>query len=356
MSSLQTQMGQFFISFFEGDQLTEPVEQMIRDSKLGNVMYFRWANSLSSPPEVKRLSEQVHRLITQETGRPPIIAIDQEGGRVTHLKKGFSRYASNAVIAKCKGPTFIYKQGVKTAMDLWSVGINLNLAPVVDVHSNMMNSVIGDRSYSARPEVVIECAEQCVLGHHQIGVGTTLKHFPGHGDTKCDSHLELPEVKKSRKKLETIELKPFRALASKTDAIMVAHVKYPALDTEHPATLSEKIVTQILRKEMGYEGVVISDSLTMRSILGSQKSFEECLEGVTRVAIEAFNAGCDMLILGKLEWADFEVTSAQSRELVVKVIKGFTNAVERGEVSMEKVEKSLMRIAKMKSEVKSTLT
>ena len=223
-----------------------------------------------------------------ETGTelPPFIAIDQEGGRVHRLPRPFSHFPPAAALGRTESAELAYKVGLATGRELFAVGINLNFAPVLDVNSNPENPLIGDRAFGAAPEQVIRFAWPYAEGLRDGGVIPCGKHFPGHGDTEKDSHLELPIVEKSLAELKAVELPPFvHACRQGIETFMTAHVLYRALDPEFPATLSEKIVTGLLRHDLGYDGVVFSDDMEMNAI-GASYGEDEAVERAVRAGVD----------------------------------------------------------------------
>jgi beta-N-acetylhexosaminidase len=198
---------------------------------------------------------------------PPFIAIDQEGGRVHRLPPPFTHFPSAARIGEKNDPNLAYRAGRAAAAELALAGINLNFAPVLDVNSNPDNPVIGDRAFGADPLVVTASVAPWMQGLRDGGVIPCGKHFPGHGAADKDSHLDLPLVTKSIDELNATELPPFiHACGNNIEALMTAHVLYPALDPRWPATLSGKIVTGLLRQQLGFGGVVFSDDMEMKAI------------------------------------------------------------------------------------------
>lgn len=341
-------VGQLFVGVVYGKSLEEEQCAFLWRSRLGNVIYFTWANALESRQQVTELSWQLQQAITEITGEPPLIMVDQEGGRVARLREGFTAFNTNEVFGQLNDPQLVYQMGRTLARELRESGITVNLAPVVDVNVCPENKVIGSRSYGGDPKGVVRMASAFLRAHRQMGVGTALKHFPGHGDTRSDSHLELPVVDKPIEVLEATELAPFRALAAEADIIMTAHIYVPALDPEVPATFSSKILTGLLRQSIGFDGVIMSDSLVMRSAAPQQATFEQAVDAVTRAAKQAFLAGCDLLLLGALDWADCPISPEQNRQMQQRVIEGFSEAVRSGEIPQHRLEESLLRIKRLK--------
>lgn len=220
---------------------------------------------------------------------PPLIAIDEEGGRVARLSPPALSLPPMRLLADLGDLALVERAARAIGDELRCLGISMNFAPVVDVDTNPNNPIIGDRAFSRDPERVVEFASAYASGLHAAGVASCLKHFPGHGDTLLDSHLALPRVDHDVERLQAVELLPFRRLAHFADSMMTAHVMYPALDKQHPATLSRRIVTELLRDDLGFEGVLFSDDLEMQALAGHGS--------VEDAAIGAVRAGCDLLLI-----------------------------------------------------------
>jgi beta-N-acetylhexosaminidase len=200
-------------------------------------------------------------------GLPPFIAIDEEGGKVHRLSRPFTHFPAAAAIGARNDPNLTYRAGQATAAELALVGINLNFAPVLDVNSNPANPIIGERAFGADPSLVSAISAAWTRGLRDGGVIPCGKHFPGHGDTDEDSHLALPVVTKSLAQLQAVELPPFvGACRAGIEALMTAHVKFTALEPNHVVTLSEPVVTGLLRHQLGYDGVVFSDDMEMKAV------------------------------------------------------------------------------------------
>ena len=220
---------------------------------------------------------------------PPFIAIDHEGGTVHRLPAPFTQFPAAATLGARRDPDLAYRAGHAAGTELALVGINLNFAPVLDVHSNSANPIIGARAFGSDPGFVRDMALAWARGLRAGGIMPCGKHFPGHGGTDLDSHLSLPVIEKSLAELEAVELPPFSAACrSGIEALMTAHVKFAALDPEHPATLSEAIVTGLLRHQLGYDGVVFSDDLEMKAISDRHAAGE--------AAVLALLAGVDVAL------------------------------------------------------------
>ena len=276
-----------------GTSLDAATAEFLRRHHVRAICLFR--RNLGTEAEVRKLTSDLREIM----GPSCLIGIDQEGGsvvRATFLPQAPAAMALGAVDdeALCE------EVGAAVARGLRSLGINWNFAPVLDVNNNPGNPVIAERSFSEDPDAVARLAGAWMRGSLREGVACCVKHFPGHGDTNVDSHHALPTVDKSIAELEALELRPFRALAhAKGDtpaapAVMTAHIVYPQIDPEHPATLSRAILTGLLRESIGYDGVVITDALFMKAI------YEKY--GHALGAVMALQAGADMpLAQGNLD-------------------------------------------------------
>lgn len=250
---------------------------------MGGVILFR--RNVGTPSAIARLTAELHALPSQ-----PLVAIDHEGGRVMRLGEPFTQFPPAAMVGRTRNPALAYRVGRAMAEELAGVGIDLNFAPVFDVHSNPANPIIGDRAFATDPGLVSEMGIALMRGLIDGGIIPCGKHFPGHGDTAKDSHLELPVVDRPREALDRVELVPFRAaIAAGVPMLMTAHVLYPALDADNPATLSRKILTDLLRADLGFDGVVASDDLEMRAIGDYQD--------IGSAAVATLRAGADALLV-----------------------------------------------------------
>ena len=265
-----------------GYELDADTEAIIRDYGVRGVVLFQ--RNMASEAQTRGLVESLRAVI----GPDALIGIDQEGGGVVRTRtlpfppSAMSLGASN-------NPALARQVGAATARGLRSMGFNWNFGPVLDVNNNPLNTVIGDRSFGSEPALVRNLGLAWAEGSVEAGVAPCVKHFPGHGDTHVDSHLGLPTVAKSREELAALELLPFEAAArAQVPCFMTSHIVFPALDPEHPATLSRPILTHLLREQWGYEGVIITDALDMRAITDHYPNGS--------AAPLALEAGADMLI------------------------------------------------------------
>ena len=338
--SLDVKIGQMLMVGFRGLEVDEqhPIARDIRDLHLGGTVLFDYDVALQSPVRNVQSPEQVQALVAALQGFasiPLLVAVDQEGGRICRLKEkyGFPPTVSHQYLGTLDNATVTHRHASAMAQTLARLGINVNLAPVVDLNTNPDNPVIGmlERSFSADPDVVRRNALDFIAAHHEQGVLCTLKHFPGHGSSTGDSHLGLVDVTAT---WDPIELKPYQDLidADQADLIMTAHVFNAKLDPEHPATLSKAVITGLLRDQLGYDGVVVSDDMQMGAIV-RQYGFETAL----RLTIDA---GVDVVaIANNLEYD--ENVAARCVDLI-------REWVEAGEISEERIDASYRRLCRLK--------
>jgi beta-N-acetylhexosaminidase len=294
--------GQLLVVGFDGLDAPEDLSRDFEAGERAGVVIFR-RNVAEGAAGLERLSRTCAAFARSSPATlPPLIAIDEEGGRVARLGAPALRLPPMRRLAKLGDPELVERVAAAIGRQLRALGVTMNFAPVVDVDTNPDNPIIGDRAFGADPEVVVRFAAAYLRGLRAGGVASCLKHYPGHGDTLLDSHLALPTVGHDRARLDAVELVPFRRLAALADSMMTAHVLYPALDAERPATLSSRIATELLRDEIGFEGVLFSDDLEMRAIEGHG--------GFGEAAVAALRAGCDLLLVCSRADAQAEVHRA----------------------------------------------
>ncbi len=298
--NLKKIIGSLLIVGFEGTQITDSLKNFLQQWNLGGVILFK--RNIENPEQVLALNKNIHQL-SQVT---PIISVDHEGGRVFRLPPPFTPFPPMRKIGDyCSANdnySFAEDVGKVFGMELSAVGFNLDYAPVLDVDSNPDNPIIGDRAFSSDPQVVAKSALALAKGLGAEKILSCGKHFPGHGDTSEDSHLTLPVVEKTLQELQACELVPFRqAVQFGIPALMTAHVMYPKLDQEWPATLSEKILTDLLKRKLGFEGLILSDDMFMQGIVAKW--------GIEDAAEQFFRAGGDMVLLCHQEAAQRRVAA-----------------------------------------------
>jgi beta-N-acetylhexosaminidase len=342
--TLDQKIGQMLMVGFRGTEVDRNhfIIREIRQHNLGGVILFDYdvikkqeKRNISSPVQVKTLVSSLQQASTT----PLLVAIDQEGGSVARLKErdGFPATLSHSTLGRQDDLQTTEKQSAEIAETLTDLGINLNMAPVVDLCVNPDNPVIAkrERCFSSDPEKVTDHALTYIKAHHQFGVLTTLKHFPGHGSSRSDSHLGFTDITDT---WSGKELRPYpRIIASgQADAVMIAHVFNARLDNQYPATLSRAIITGLLREKFAFNGVVISDDMQMRAI-ADHYGFETAIQ-------KALEAGVDILVFGNN--LDYDEKIAP---LAVAVIR---ELVHSGTLSETRIDQSYNRIMRLKNRLK----
>ena len=258
--------GQMLVAGFEGTALNASIHDLIGRRRVGGVILFE--RNFETPEQLTRLIADMQQLALSTPPHLPLfVSVDQEGGRVSRLGPPFSRFPHPCCLGKARSPALARRFGLALGKEMRAVGINMDYAPVLDVHTNPENPIIGPRALSEDPQEAARQALAFLDGFREAGVLAVGKHFPGHGDTHQDSHLTLPVVEKTAAELEAVELVPFaRAIEHGLEILMTAHVIYKAWDPARPATFSSAIIQDILKDRLGFEGVVISDDLEMKAV------------------------------------------------------------------------------------------
>jgi len=322
--TLREAISQLFILGFDGRAPSQALNTFIRECTPGGVILF--AGNVGSPEDVAALTSSLQAA----SPTPLLVAIDEEGGRVTRLGPPFTQWPGAPDVGAVNSVPLTQALGEAMAKELLAVGINMNLAPVLDVLTNPENPVMAGRSFGADPLLVAGLGTAFFAGHRDVGVLAVGKHFPGHGDTMVDSHLALPIVPHDLKRLWAIELVPFiQMIGSGIPGLMTAHLLVPALDPECPATLSRSIMTDLLRERLGFSGLILSDDLLMRGIADSTPPGE--------AAVRFLGAGGDLVLICQDSGAQREAISAVAE------------AVEMGRLSEARVRASVDRIARAKA-------
>lgn len=277
---LRKKIGQLFLVGFEGRSQTPALKELIARYHVGGIILF--ARNISEPL-------QAWELLRSFKSRDLLRAIDHEGGRVQRLPPPVTHFPPARTIGLTGSTKIAHDVGLAQARELVALGFNLNFAPVLDIHTNPVNRVIGDRAFGNEPEIVARLASATIKGMQAAGIATCGKHFPGHGDTRDDSHEVLPRVRHGGPALKGRELVPFAAaVKAGVDAMMTAHVVYEGLDERHPATLSPAAVDGLLRRDLRFDRVVMTDDLEMRGIADHYDPDD--------AAILALKAGVDVLL------------------------------------------------------------
>lgn len=297
---LPTHIASLICIGFEGSEPTPFLEEALRAGVSTVILFGR---NVGDPDQTNSTCEKIRNA----AGREIVIAIDQEGGESRRLREGFTPVPAMRSLAE-GGESAVREAAAVTARELRAVGIDMDFAPVVDVDTNPENPVIGERSFSSEPELVAKLGATWIQAMQAESMAACAKHFPGHGDTVEDSHHALPRLPHSIERLRRVELPPFRAaVEAGVAAVMSAHVVFEAVDSTVPATLSEVVLEGILRKELGFEGVIVSDDLEMDAIAGSME--------IGEAAVRAIHAGIDLVLCCHREDRQRMVMEALAREL-----------------------------------------
>jgi beta-N-acetylhexosaminidase len=326
--SLEEKLGQLLMVGIPGVQISAGIEELIRDYRLGGIILFE--RNYHDPQQLASLCSGLQSLAAKNPAPIPLfIAVDQEGGRVVRFKRGFTIPPAPAELGNQGSPELVYEIFSRLGEELKAAGINMDLAPVLDVNTNISNPVIGNRAFGSDPELVTDLGLTVISALQDKGIIAVGKHFPGHGDTSLDSHTHLPHVTHSLSRLDAVELSPFRgAVKAGLGAIMTAHVVYDMIDPDYPATLSEKIVDQILRKNIGFNGVVLSDDFDMGALVNNYD--------LETAAVRAIQSGIDLLLV------------CHHKGHQNRVYRGLLRAAQEGLLTEACLDRALTRILKLK--------
>lgn len=286
--NIRQSLGQQLIIGLSGHTLTTDEKKFIIENNIGGVVLF--GRNLAEPKQIHALCAEVQALRHQLPEKTPLfIGIDMEGGRVHRLKAPFTQWPPLKLIGDLDAPTVAFTFAQRMGVELMAAGINLDFAPCLDVYTNPKNTVIGDRSISTNPLQVEKMASALIRGYIKSGVISCAKHFPGHGDTVIDSHEDLPIENADLQRLHDVELIPFKkALRSRVDMVMTSHIQFKNIDPTAPVTFSEFFLKKMIRDELKYRGVIVSDDLGMKA-LASHYDTEE-------IPVKALKAGVDVLL------------------------------------------------------------
>lgn len=309
---------------FDGHIANDHAKRLIRDFRVQSLILFK--RNVDTPGQVADLVRELQGIARDANySRPLLIAIDQEGGRVQRLRAPWTVWPPLRRLGEHKSEDLTRRMAEAIAAELKACGITLDFAPVMDVDTNPQNPIIGDRSFSRDAEEVGKLGTAFIEAMQKAGVAACAKHFPGHGDTAKDSHLDLPVVEHSRSRIDAIELVPFRrAIAAEVATIMTAHIVVRELDEKVPATLSPSVVTTLLRDELGYKGVIVADDLEMKAVSANWP--------YAISSILAAKAGCDILPV------------CEHEEAQAAVIEALVKGEESGDLRKRDIDDSLLRI------------
>ncbi len=341
--SRREKVGQLFMSRVYGSRAASPAPGARRNNEaylgvsdaselferfpVGSIVYFGYTGNLQNPAQIARLSNDIQQAALDAGTVPVLISTDQEHGLIERLGPPATRFPGGMALGATRDEELAREAARVTGEELRAVGINQDLAPVADVNSDPANPVIGVRAFGSQPRLVANMTKAQVAGFAEGGVAATVKHFPGHGDTAVDSHVGLPTIDHDRQTWWAVDAPPFEAaIEAGADVIMTAHVRVPALDPSgRPATLSRPILSGILREQMGFEGVITTDSLTMAAIRERY--------GDERAPVLALKAGADIL--------------ADPPDLPV-AFRAVLTALDEGELSEGRIDRSVERVLRLK--------
>jgi beta-N-acetylhexosaminidase len=312
---------------FEGLTASTDVKALIRDFGVAHVILF--ARNVDGPEQVAELVRELQST-AREAGheRPLLIAVDQEGGRVARLREPWTVWPSARAVGRTGSEETARALGAALAAEIKACGITLNFAPCVDVDSNPKNPVIGDRSFGEDPDLVGRLGAAMIRGLQDGGVAACAKHFPGHGDTDVDSHADLPVVDHPRSRLEEVELPPFRAaIEAGVATVMTSHVLFRELDDTLPASLSPPLTRGLLREDLGFDGVVVTDDLEMKAVAKRWTPAE--------ISVLAVKAGADILAF------------CRNHDGQVAAMEGLIRAVEAEEIPFKEMEAAEGRVKRL---------
>lgn len=321
-------IGQHLIIGLAGETLSDAEKNFIVDNNIGGVVLF--GRNCKSPEQIFNLCREVQNLRHQLPHKTPLfISLDMEGGRVHRFKEPFTQWPPLKKLGDLDAPTVSFEFAKNMGDELAAVGVNLDFAPCLDVFTNPKNTVIGDRALSSDPQIVAKHASALVRGYLKSNIISCAKHFPGHGHTLIDSHVDLPTCDLTLEHLRANELVPFnKAIRSKVGMIMIAHILFNQIDKSQPATFSKIIVNDLLKKEMRFEGLVVSDDLDM----GALSKYHSTAE----IPVKSLLAGIDLLLY---------CNKPDSPKVAIASI---LKALESKELSLEKLQSSYDRIIEFK--------
>ncbi|MBO0995881.1 beta-N-acetylhexosaminidase [Bacillus sp. SD088] len=324
--NIREKIGQMIFVGPDGAELDEGTKELITHHQVGGFIFF--SESLQTSEQMLTLLNDIKKENTQNPF-PLFLGVDQEGGQVSRFPDDILSLPTNEEIGMLNNPTFSYQVGQVLGEQLKAFGFNLDFAPVLDVNSNPDNPVINDRSFGPDPQLVSRLGIETMKGIQSQQIMSVIKHFPGHGDTAVDSHLELPIIEKSVKEMEKLELIPFqKAIDEGADMVMVAHILIPEIDPAYPSSMSEKVITNLLRDQLHFTGVVVTDDMTMKAITNQYEMGE--------AAVQSVKAGSDVILI------------AHEYDKAKEAIEALVHVVETGELSEKRIDESVRRILELK--------
>ncbi|NNU76440.1 beta-N-acetylhexosaminidase [Clostridium estertheticum] len=328
--NLDEKIGQLVIVGLDGYSINNNITNLIKQHKVSGVILF--SKNVENSNQLVSLINSI-KSNNSLNKAPLFVSVDEEGGRVSRMPYELKKLPSNQIIGNLNDSDLSYNIGKIIGDELKIYGFNMDFAPVLDINSNPNNPIIGDRSFGNNSNIVSKLGIKTMKGMSNNNIIPVIKHFPGHGDTSVDSHVGLPVVNKDINLLNNFELLPFKnAIKNNADAIMVAHILLSKIDNENPASMSKVVITDILRKKLKFNGVVITDDMTMAAIIK--------YNDIGDAAIKSFNSGSDIIL----------VCHEYDNEL--KVINSLKTAVQNKTISEKRLNESVYRILKLKEKYK----
>ena len=326
--TLQQKIGQMLMVAVPGYSINKTTKKIFENYKPGSVLFFGY--NLKNADQIKSFIDELQKLSFEKSKIPLFVTLDQEGGRVKRIKSGVTQFPGNMAAGISNDSKLVFKWGKILGVELRKLGINMNLAPVLDINNNPDNPVINTRSFGSNLEVVSELGVSYATGLKESGVIAVGKHFPGHGDTESDSHLTLPVIKYDLNRLRKVEFVPFQnSIENGLDVIMTAHISYPEiLGNNDSATISKFFLTDILRKELNFKGIVITDDMEMNAVSGKMD--------IGKAAVTSILAGSDIIL-----------TSSFGKNISV-IYKRIYKAIQSKKISIERINQSVKRILELK--------
>lgn len=332
--SLDEKIGQLFIVGFEGEEINDEIVDLVRNQKVGGLIYF--SRNVVDSDQIINLNNEIRAI---EKDIPLFISVDEEGGLVSRVPKEFTKLPSSGYIGEFDDENLSYNVGKIIAKELKSLGFNMDFAPVLDIDSNPNNTVIGERAFGNNADIVSRLGIKAMEGLKDGDIIPVVKHFPGHGDTEVDSHYGLPIVTKTLEELNNLEFVPFKnAIDSGADVVMVSSIVLSSIDSEYPATMSKKVITDILRDKLKFDGIIVTDDMTMGAIIDNYN--------LTDAVIMSINAGSDIVLV------------CHGYDDIINSIVAVKDAVSSNIISEERIDESVYRILKLKEKynINSDLT
>lgn len=322
--TLDEKIGQLFIVGFEGETVNDEIVDLISNRKVGGLILF--ARNIVNSSQLIELNNSLRKI---QSDIPLFISVDEEGGLVSRVPNEFEALPSSGEIGNYNSEEISYKVGAIIAKELKALGFNMDFAPVLDINSNPNNTVIGERAFGDNADIVTRLGIKTMEGIRDGGIIPVVKHFPGHGDTDVDSHYGLPIVTKTLDELNSLEFIPFKeAINNGSDVVMISSIILSSIDSENPSTMSEKVMTDILRGDLGFDGVIATDDMTMAAIMDNYN--------LTDAVVMSIKSGADLVLV------------CHGYDNILNSILAVKDAVNSGIISEERIDESVDRILKLK--------